>query len=40
MDNAKTILLAEHDPFLINIYTKELRKLVITQAWCQMGQLF
>ena len=27
MDNAKTILLAEHDPFLINIYTKELRKL-------------
>jgi len=27
MDNAKTILLAEHDPFLINVYAKELRKL-------------
>ena len=26
MDTAKTILLAEHDPFLINVYAKELRK--------------
>ena len=26
MDTAKTILLAEHDPFLINVYSKELRK--------------
>ena len=26
MDTAKTILLAEHDPFLINVYSRELRK--------------